>query len=53
MVFVAKAFFFIVLELSAFVQAPAGKRSDIDSEDLIQSVPDPRSLGVCIMRRRG
>src|SRR5262252_8071677 len=26
--------------------SPAGKRSDIGSEDLIQSVPDSRSLGV-------
>src|SRR6516225_4396983 len=25
-----------------------GKRSDIDSWDLIQSVPEPRSLGVCV-----
>jgi len=25
-----------------------GKRSDIDSWNLIQSVPEPRSLGVCI-----
>ena len=35
------------------VLVAGGKRSDIDSWDLIQSVPDPRSLGVCIMRRRG
>ena len=27
---------------------PAGKRSDIDSWNLIQSVPEPRSRGVCI-----
>ena len=29
----------------AFAISPAGKRSDIDSWDLIQSVPEPRSLG--------
>ena len=31
--------------VASLVHSPAGKRSDIDSEDLIQSVPERRSQG--------